>query len=342
MRAFSYTRAESTQAALRSFDASLDKLDHSASDIAYLAGGTTLLDLMKLDILQPSHLIDINGLSSTNGEIRLTEGDNLSLGSLVRMSDAARHPEIVKRYPVIAQSLLLAASPQLRNRATLGGNVLQRTRCAYYRDSKWLACNKRKPGSGCEAIDVPNRTHAVLGGSEACIATYPGDFAQALLVLDANVTLASVSGERTIPFADLHRLPGQTPHIETSLRRDELLTSFVIPSTPWAKRSLYLKIRDRQSYEFAVASAAVALDLDGQQVRNVRIAIGGMATIPWRARKAEDELTGKTIDEETAVHATEVAFDCALSRDGTDHRVALGKATLVRALLQAAALDVST
>src|SRR6185312_12440540 len=232
----------------------------------------------------------------------------LWLGALVRMAEAAEHPDVLAHFPVIAQSLQLAASPQLRNMASLGGNVLQRTRCTYFRDMSYAACNRRSPGSGCAAMDGVNRQHAVLGTSDRCIATYPGDFAQALIALDAIVDIAGPSGSRTIPFADLHRRPGDSPHIETNLRPGDLITAFVVPPSPWARRSKFVKVRDRESYEFALASAAVALDLADNTVRQVRIALGGLATVPWRAREAEAELRGQPLNEETLDAAAEKAF----------------------------------
>jgi xanthine dehydrogenase YagS FAD-binding subunit len=235
--------------------------------------------------------------------------------------------------------LRLAASAQLRNMATLGGNVLQRTRCPYFRDTSWTACNKRDPGSGCTALDGLNRQHAILGGSPDCIATYPGDFAQSLIALDATVTVAGSSGVRTIPFAALHRVPGATPNVETALAPGDLITGFNVPAGPWTRRSLYLKIRDRQSYEFALTSAAVAIDMVGPKVREARIALGGVATIPWRSREAEDVLAGKTLTEAVAEAAARAAFAHARPRVHNAFKIALGQSTLVRALLQAAELE---
>jgi xanthine dehydrogenase YagS FAD-binding subunit len=256
------------------------------------------------------------------------------------MADAARHPDIVRDYPVIAQSLTLAASAQIRNMASLGGNVLQRTRCTYFRDTSWSRCNKREPGSGCAALEGVNRKHAVLGTSQGCIATYAGDFAQGLIALDASVETAGPMGARRIAFADLHVAPGDDPSIETTLRPGELITAFTIPAAPFARRSLYLKIRDRQSYEFALASAAVALDLEGDVVREARIALGGVATKPWRAHEAESVLRGKALDEGSARAAADAAFASAITHGQNDYKPELGKRTLVRALLDAKALEV--
>jgi xanthine dehydrogenase YagS FAD-binding subunit len=328
MRAFSYERAADAAAAVQ-----------IQPGAVFLAGGTTLLDLMKLDVMQPSRVVDINDLASEHGRIEAGP-QGLRLGALVRMADAARHPAIRAGYPVVAQSLELAASAQLRNMASLGGNVLQRTRCSYFRDPSWTACNKRNPGSGCAAIEGVNRKHAVLGTSTNCIATYAGDFAQALIALDAQVEIVGPGGARRIAFADLHVIPGENPEVETTLRRGEVIIAFMIPPTVFAPRSLYLKIRDRQSYEFALASAAVALDMDGRQVREARIALGGVATKPWRARAAEDALKGHVLDEAAARTAAHAAFAAAVTHGQNDFKPELGRRTLVRALLEAAALEV--
>jgi xanthine dehydrogenase YagS FAD-binding subunit len=306
--------------------------------VEYIAGGTTLLDLMKLDVMQPAKVIDIAGMGAPYRGIAVTD-NGLQLGALVTMSEATDHSDIRKNYPVIAQSLELAASAQIRNMATLAGNVLQRTRCSYFRDTGWLACNKRNPGSGCTAIEGLNRQHAVLGGSSSCIATYPGDFAQSLIALDAVVDVVGASGGRTIPFAALHKKPGSTPNVETTLASGDVIVAFRVPAGPWTRRSLYLKIRDRQSYEFAVASAAVALDLQGNTVRHARIALGGVATVPWRAAEAEARLVGRSLTEATAVDAARIAFADAVPQVHNGFKVALGQATLVRALLQAAQLE---
>jgi xanthine dehydrogenase YagS FAD-binding subunit len=257
--------------------------------------------------MHPSTLLDINGLQSRYG--RIEPGmEGLYLGALVRMGHAAEHPTILREYPVIAQSLRLAASQQIRNMATLGGNVLQRTRCNYFRDRSYKACNKRDPGSGCAAIEGVNRKHAVLGVSDQCIAHYPGDFAQALTALGATVEIARAESTRRIPFEELHRAPENTPHIETVLDPGDIITGFMVPAGPWTRRSLYLKIRDRESFEFALASIAVALDLHDGLVREARIALGGVATKPWRAHEAEAQLNGKHLDEAAAKAAAEAAF----------------------------------
>ena len=302
-----------------------------------LAGGTTLIDLMKLDVMRPEGLVDINPLAGSWSEINL-DGGNLRLGALARMSDVAAHPDVQRNYPVIAESLKLAASPQLRNMATLGGNVLQRTRCSYFRDVSYTACNKRNPGSGCAAMDGVNRMHAVLGTSDQCIATYPGDFAQALIALDANVEISGKSGTRTLPFAQLHKRPGNTPHVETVLAPGELISAFTINGR-WP-RSIYLKARDRQSYEFALASAAVALDVQDGIVKDARVALGGVATVPWRAREAEALLKGLKFDDGLAGRVAEAAFTGANAREHNAFKIDLGKRVVARALHKAATMEI--
>jgi xanthine dehydrogenase YagS FAD-binding subunit len=332
MRPFQYERAASNQVAVASGTARGERA-------VYLAGGTTLLDLMKLGTMQPEVLIDINDLAREHGDIQVGP-DGLRLGAVVRMAEAARHPEILERYPVIAQSLLLAASPQLRNMATLAGNVLQRTRCNYFRDPTHRACNKRTPGSGCAAREGIQRKHAVLGVSEHCIASYPGDLAQALLALDAQVEILGATGLRTLALEHLHRLPGDSPHVETHLEAGDLITAFRVPARPWTRRSVYVKVRDRESYEFALASAAVALDLDGDIVRTVRIALGGLASKPWRAHEAEAQLVGRALTQDSARMAAEAAFASAATNGENAFKPELGRRTVVRALLTAAALEV--
>ncbi|WP_419757573.1 FAD binding domain-containing protein [Acidisoma sp.] len=305
----------------------------------YLAGGTVLLDLMKLDVIDAGTLVDINDLAETHGAIGI-DGDGLTLGALVRMAEAEAHPAVRRYYPVIRDALAQAASPQLRNMASLGGNVLQKTRCSYYRDPSWAACNKRTPGSGCAAMEGVNRRLAVLGTSEHCIAHYPGDFAVALVALGADVMLRGTEGtERRIAFEDLHRLPGDTPHIETNLQPGELITGFHVPAGRWTRRSLYRKVRDRASYDFALASAAVALDLEDGVVVTARIGLGGVATKPWRAHEAEAVLAGRRLDEHLATSAAEAAFAGAMTLGDNGFKPELGRRTLVRALLEAAEMD---
>ncbi len=335
MRPFAFETVSSTT---RAVEAAVGARD--AGHAQFLAGGTTLIDLMKLDVMRPLRVIDINALQA-DGLGRIEAGDKeLRLGALVRMADAADDAGINRNFPAIAQSLQLAASQQIRNMASLGGNVLQRTRCPYFRDVSYAQCNKRNPGSGCAALDGFNRAHAVLGTSDQCIASYPGDFAQALIAFDAKVDIAGPRGVRTIPFAELHREPGVAPDIETSLQPGDMITGFVVPVAPWSRRSLFLKVRDRESYEFALASAAVALDVDGGQVRDARIALGGVATVPWRAKSAEAALKGKPVDDRTTRAAADAAFEGARGREHNTFKIELGKRTLMRALAQVASMEI--
>lgn len=305
----------------------------------FIAGGTNMSDYMKLNVIRPELLIDINNLpQSEYGRIESSDA-GLRIGCLVRMSEAEDNQDIRAQYPVIFDTLKLAASRQIRNMASLGGNVLQRTRCEYFREVSW-PCNKRNPGSGCSAIGGANRAHAVLGTSNQCIATYPGDFAQALIALGATIETLGPSGRRTIPFADLHREPGGQPNIETVLEPGELIAFYDVPAGPWTRRSRYVKVRDRDSYQFALASAAVALELDGDTVRHARIALGGVASVPWRAYDSEEALSGKPLTEETAARAAEIAFKNAVTQEHNAFKVPLGKQTIVRALLEAKAMRV--
>ena len=337
MRPFEYEPAGGAEAALA---ASARHALPDAPPPQYLAGGTNLLDLMKIGVMHPPALINIGALRGAHGGIE-ADGSGLRLGALAHMAEAAEHPAILRDYPAIAQSLQQAANQQLRNMATLAGNVLQRTRCNYFRDPSWDACNKRRPGSGCAAKEGVNRLLAVLGVSEACIASYPGDFANVLAAFGAEVGLASPEGgTRRIPFEELHRLPGDTPQIETNLRPGELITDFHVPAGPWTRRSLYLKVRDRASFAFAVASAVVALDLEGGTVRECRIGLGGLAAKPWRSHEAEEVLRGRHMDEATAQEAAEAAFAGAVTHGENAFKPELGRRTLVRALLEAAEMEV--
>jgi xanthine dehydrogenase YagS FAD-binding subunit len=337
MRPFVYQRAADVPSAVQALAAASGNDPLTEAPIQPLAGGTTLIDLMKLDVMRPGVLVDINPLAAAWSKIELQDG-NLLLGSMARMSAVADNADIQRNYPVIAETLKLAASPQLRNMAALGGNVLQRTRCTYFRDVSYGNCNKRNPGSGCAALDGFNRTHAVLGTSQHCIATYPGDFAQALIALDATVQITGRSGSRNLPFAQLHKAPGDSPQIETSLMPGELISGFTIPGR-WP-RSVYVKARDRQSYEFALASAAVALDVQDGVVRDARVALGGVATTPWRARQAEAALKGERLDEGLANRAGEAAFEGAEGSQHNAFKIAIGKRVVVRALQRAAAMEV--
>ena len=328
MEHFLYRRAPSVEAAVRTV--------RETTAAQFIAGATNLKDFMTLGVVQPQTLVDINDLPEHYRRIDSSE-TRLRLGALVRMADAEDHPAVRARFPLIQQTLALAASRQIRNMATLGGNILQRTRCEYFR-GRGFACNKRVPESGCAALEGVNRAHAVLGTSGKCIAAYAGDFAQALITLDATVETA---GGRRIPFAQLHRLPGETPDLETTLSAGELITYIDVPAGPWTQRSRYVKVRDRDSFQFALASAAVALHIEGNLVREVRIALGGVATVPWRARDAEALLRGRRLDEATATRAAEVAFADAQARRHNAFKIPLGKRTLVRALLETQAMSVA-
>jgi xanthine dehydrogenase YagS FAD-binding subunit len=338
MRPFAYQRATDASAAVQALAAAAAGNNPlTEATIQPLAGGTTLIDLMKLDVMRPNSIVDINPLASVWSAVSL-DGGNLRLGSMARMSDVAANAEIQRNYPVIADTLKLAASPQLRNMATLGGNVMQRTRCTYFRDVSYDACNKRNPGSGCAAMEGFNRTHAVLGTSEQCIATYPGDFAQAMIALDATVEITRKSGVRRIPFGQLHKLPGKTPQLETALSPGDLISAFSVTGR-WP-RSVYLKARDRQSYEFALASAAIALDVQDGVVRDARVAMGGVATIPWRAFEAEALIKGQKFDDALAQRVADAAFAGATGKKHNSFKIALGKRVVARALHQAAAMEV--
>jgi xanthine dehydrogenase YagS FAD-binding subunit len=338
MERFEYTRVQDPAAAVHAAALANAPKNETEWPTQYLAGGTNLIDYMKLDVLRPRRVVDINDLHEQFGTIEVA-GDGLKLGALARMADVADHAAVKRDYPVVADSLRLAASGQIRNMASVAGNVLQRTRCNYFRDVSYKACNKREPGTGCAALDGVNRKHAVLGVSDHCIATYPGDFANALVSLDATVRILGRSGARTIRFEDLHRPPGDTPEIETSLAPGDLILGFDIPAGPWTRRSLYLKVRDRESYEFALTSAAVALAMDNGAVSEARIAVGGVATRPWRAHEAEAVLKGKPLDETQARRAADVAFAGAKTREQNAYKPELGRRTLVRALMQAAAME---
>ena len=341
MRRFAYRRPENLDDALQAARAvpagpGTPPIQAAAQ---FIAGGTTMTDYMTLDVMRPEILVDINRLpASRYGQIEAGPS-GLRLGALVRMAQAEDHPAIKQHYPVIRDTLLLAATRQIRNMASLGGNVLQRTRCEYFRETSW-PCNKREPGSGCSAIGGINRQHAVLGTSDQCIATYPGDLAQALIALDAAVETAGPQGRRQIAFADLHRQPGSTPNVETALRPGELITFITVPAGAWTARSRYVKVRDRDSYQFALASAAVALDLDGDTVREARIALGGVATTPWRAHEAEDALRGKRLDADAAERAADAAFTGAKTYEHNGFKVPIGKQAIVRALLETKAMTV--
>ena len=296
---------------------------------AFIAGGTTVLDLMKLNVENHGELVDINLLAYKGVE---QTADGLRIGALERMSDVGENPLVTQQYPVISQALLLAASPQLRNMASIGGNVLQRTRCGYFRDTAF-PCNKRQPGSGCPAQDGENRSLAILGGSKACIATYPGDLAVALVALDAVLLLENAKGkQRRVPLLDFYLLPGTTPQRETVLEPGELIVAVTVPAAAHARKSMYLKVRDRASYAFALVSAAVGIDVQGGQIRSARVALGGVGTKPWRSLAAEKVLTGAPATAATFRAAAAAAVRDAQPREQNRFKVELAQNTLVRAL----------
>ncbi|MCA2211783.1 FAD binding domain-containing protein [Jidongwangia harbinensis] len=306
-----------------------DAVHRPAPGLAYLAGGTTLVDLMKLEVANPAAVLDINRLPLRG--IR-SDGPGLRIGALERMSAVAGHPAVTSGYPLLAEALRHSASPQVRNMASIGGNLLQRTRCGYFRDVR-TGCNKRVPGSGCPAIEGENRTHAVLGTSDTCVATHPSDLAVALVALDATVLVHGAGGRRALPIADLYLLPGSTPDQETALRPGELITEVTVPALPAGTRSTYLKIRDRQSYEFALCSAAVALRMRGRVVREVRVAAGGVGTRPWRLPAVEDALTGRAPRPDVVAAAAAHAVDGARPLSQNRFKVLLLQRTITRAVL---------
>ncbi|HEX4721207.1 MAG TPA: xanthine dehydrogenase family protein subunit M [Pseudonocardiaceae bacterium] len=292
----------------------------------FLAGGTTLVDLMKLNVMTPQRVLDINELPLRG----IDTHEGLRIGALERMSDIARHPGV---YPVISQALLLSASQQLRNMASIGGNLLQRTRCGYFRDVA-TPCNKRVPGSGCPAISGANRMHAILGTSDSCVATHASDVAVALVALDAEIRLVGADGARTVRLADFYRPPGTTPDVENDLRPGELITEVFVPRLDWAQRSTYVKVRDRQSYEFALCSAAVALDIRDSRVVDARVAVGGVATVPWRLPAVEAALRDVPATEAGFTAAAAVAADGANPLSENGFKVSLLERTVVRALIE--------
>jgi xanthine dehydrogenase YagS FAD-binding subunit len=300
---------------------------------AFLAGGTTEVDLLRQNVVRPTRLVDINELPLTGVED--LPGGGLRIGALARMSDVAEVPGVVERFPMIAQALLLGASAQLRHMASMGGNLLQRVRCGYFRDPT-AACNKRDPGSGCDALHGVNRGHAVLGVSEHCIATHPSDVAVALVALDAVVRTHGPGGARAIPIDDFFLLPGDTPHVEHPLAHGELIEAIEVPALPVARNSGYLKVRDRESYEFALASVAVALRVDRGAVGEVRLALGGVATKPWRARRAERALAGEPAVRASFVQAAAEELAQAVPRPMNRFKVELAQRAMVRALETAA------
>jgi xanthine dehydrogenase YagS FAD-binding subunit len=325
MNNFAYTRASDIDDAVRQMAA-----DPAAK---FIAGGTNLIDLMKENVARPSRLIDITRLPLNTVED--TQEGGLRIGALVPNSDLAYHPQIAARYPLLASAILAGASAQLRNMASTGGNLLQRTRCLYFYDTA-TPCNKREPGSGCSAIVGVNRMHAILGTSAHCIATHPSDMCVAMVALEARVLATGTGGERSIAFADFHRLPGDAPHIDTNLRADEIITAIELPRKGFASNYTYLKIRDRLSYAFALVSAAVGLEVEGGTIKEARLALGGVAHKPWRDRDAEARLAGAPATRESFLAAANIVLRDARGFGHNDFKIELTRRAIVRALAQAA------
>ena len=325
MNPFQYARARDVHDALEA---------GRAPGASYVAGGTSLLDLMKLGVEQPARIVDVNAVQYQKIE---ESAEGVSIGALVRNSDAAEHPLVKGRYPALAQALLSGASPQLRNMASMAGNLRQRTRCPYFREIG-SPCNKRRPGSGCAALEGYNRVHAILGGSSSCIAVHPSDLCVALVAFDASVHTERASGLRVIPMADFHRLPGDHPEIETVLEPGELITHITLPAKPFFARSCYVKARDRASFAFALASAAVALDIVGGKVEDARIAVGGVATKPWRCPESERALVGAPTTAASFERAAAASAAQAQPRKHNAFKVELLKNTVLRALSSAAGI----
>ena len=322
---FQYARATDVSDAVRQIAA-----DPAAK---FIAGGTNLVDLMKYEVERPLRLIDISRLPLKT--IEQTPAGGLRIGALVPNTDLAYHPLIEQRYPLVSSAILAGASQQLRNMASTGGNLLQRTRCFYFYDTT-TPCNKREPGSGCSAIDGINRINAILGTSEACIATHPSDMCVALAALEATVHVAGPTGERTIPFADFHRLPGDTPQRDTNLKPNEIITAIELPARGFATNYSYLKIRDRLSYAFALVSVAAALELDGGRIKEARLALGGVAHKPWRDREVEETLRGQAADDQAFGRAADLLLRDAKGFSHNAFKIGLARRAIVRTLTQAA------
>ncbi len=319
MKNFNYQRAESA-------DAAVNYVGQNANS-KFLGGGTNLVDLMRENIEQPEMLIDVSRLSDVIEET----ANGIRIGAAAKNTAVANHTLIRERFPVLAQAILFGASGQIRNMATVGGNLLQRTRCYYFYDTA-AKCNKRVPNLGCDAIGGFNRIHAILGTSDSCIATHPSDMCVALAALDATVFVSGKDGERTIKFNDFHKLPENTPHIETELKIGELITAIEIPNADFAKNSLYRKVRDRASYAFALVSVAAILEVENNEIKNVRLALGGVAHKPWRATEAENFLIGKTATEENFRSAAEAELKDAKGFEHNSFKIELAKRTILGAL----------
>jgi xanthine dehydrogenase YagS FAD-binding subunit len=326
MEAISYERASDVAGAIRSAQ---------QPGTAFIGGGTNLLDLMKGGVARPVRLVDITHIRGLDSVDALPNG-GLRIGALVRNSDAANHATVRSRYPLLTQALLAGASAQLRNMATVGGNLMQRTRCYYFYDPAFAPCNKREPGSGCAAIDGHTRMHAILGASPQCIAVNPSDMSVALAALDALVRVNGPRGERTIAFGNFHRLPGDRPDLDTTLQPGELITSVDLPPSLYSDHAYYLKVRDRASYAFALVSVAAALQMDGDTIRSARIALGGVAHKPWRANAAEQMLAGHPLNDATLQAAAATALRDARPQRDNAFKIQLAQRSIVRALKQAA------
>ena len=300
----------------------------------YIAGGTDMVQLLQEHVRRPGRLVSLAGLLDNRIELGPL---GLRIGAAATMADVAAHPAVVEQFPVISEALLNSASPQVRNQATMGGNLLQRTRCPYFRDIGYSACNKRVPGSGCSAIGGENRWHAVLGTSDNCIAANPSDLAVALVALDAALEVRSAGGQRSLSLIDFHRLPGDTPHIETVLEAGEVIAAITVPANPAARRSHYLKVRGRASFEFAIVSAAVALDMEGARIRQAYIALGGVGTKPWRVPKVEAALAGASLDPAALRQAAALAAEGAQGRGHNNFKIELMQRAIVRAVENAGA-----
>ena len=325
MRPFKYSSAGDARGAVRTVSA-----NQSAK---FLAGGTNILDLMKEDVERPTALVDVSRLNLT--QIKSANGGALSLGALAKNTDTANHPLVRQNYPLLAQAILAGASQQIRNMATNGGNLLQRTRCSYFYDVA-MPCNKRAPGTGCGALEGINRMHAIFGWSEKCVAVYPSDMSIALVALDAVIKVQGTAGkERSILFTDFHRLPGDTPERDTNLNHGELIAAIELPKNNFAGKSYYLKVRDRASYAFALVSVAAALEVDGNRIRSARIAMGGAAYKPWRAFETEKILVGKEATEANFRQAAEAEMKAAKPLEHNKFKVELGNRAIVRALQMA-------
>jgi xanthine dehydrogenase YagS FAD-binding subunit len=319
---FAYTRATDAADAIRRAE---------GEDAKYLGGGTNLVDLMRESVEMPSALVDVSGLSA---EIEEIDDGGLMIGAAARNTAVAEHPAVRTRYPMLTRAIVAGASAQIRNMATVGGNLLQRTRCTYFYDTEGSRCNKRSPGEGCDAIAGFNRIHAILGASPACVATHPSDMCVALAALDAVVHLSSASEERTVALCDLHRLPEDRPDVETILEPGELITAVQLPASDLAAHSTYRKVRDRSSYAFALVSVAAALEFDGDAIADVRVALGGVAPKPWRAWRAEEALRGRPATEATFLEAADVELADARPLAGNAFKVDLTRRTVAAVLQQ--------